>query len=85
MLGAFTGKVNNKRSGKFATFPTQGRQLTLDVFVRGDRRNLRFHIHRVVHGFRSLERGSGSCNVNVACQVANEYVRGLCNELYELI
>lgn len=86
-LGAFTGAINNKDNGEFATAPIPGDTVLIEYFepiVDGDKdsnkpeqprsNSLRLKLSSVVHGFRRpYNHGhSGSCNIDVACQLRRD-------------
>lgn len=83
-IGAFTGAVNNKDDGHFATVPISGDFLALIVVMPSEgtestklaQEQLRFKIGHMAHGFRGFPkvfRSSGSCNIDVACEPGEKY------------
>ena len=77
-LGAFTGAVNNKDDGKFATAPIADDQVMLEyselLNPPTNERKVAIKVHKVVHGFRKtmLDTDSaGKCNIDVMCPEGN--------------
>ena len=74
-LGAFTGSINNKEDGKFATAPIAGDTVILEYNepippVDATGRKAAIKVHKVVHGFRKTildTDSSGRCNIDVMC------------------
>lgn len=73
MLGAFTGKENNKEDGKFATTPISGDAVILEYVEPKNKPQdlpVRIRLDYVAHGFRAGPkdyRSSGSCNIDISC------------------
>ena len=81
ILGAFTD-YNNKKSGKFAIAPIQGDELTIQFEVPESlKNNDYFTLSTINHDYvgilksdrRPLGKEAGSCNVNVNCEVAEDW------------
>ncbi len=85
VIGAFT-EANNKPSGRFATSPVKGGDVIVEYYeplaVQGEGH---FAITRIVHAYKDIFNfggdkstagygGSGSCNVNVNCEVGIPWV-----------
>ncbi|KAG0227128.1 hypothetical protein BGW42_003144 [Actinomortierella wolfii] len=73
VLGAFTGSVNNKPDGKFATAPVKGDRLLLQVFLPRhlyDRGVLpRLELSHVVHGYRPMFTASTRTALDAPAQM----------------
>lgn len=80
-LGAFT-PANNKKSGKFATAPLAGDELTVQYEVPSGTQANPFSISKVNHDYvgilkyserRPLGRIAGSCNLDINCAAADNW------------
>jgi lysyl endopeptidase len=78
VMGAFTGKVNNKDDGKFATGPIRGDEIMLEynepISLPASQKRALIKVYKVVHGFRKIlldTDNSGRCNIDVKCPEGN--------------
>lgn len=74
ILGAFTGAINNKDDGKFATGPIRGDEVMLEysepIKKPVSEKRASIKVYKVVHGFRKIlldTDSSGRCNIDVMC------------------
>lgn len=79
VLGSFNHH-NNREHKNLSTMPIPGSKITLEFFEPKAVKNLStFNITRVTHGYRSIKiqtkavGGSGNCNNNVACAIADDW------------
>ena len=78
VFGAFTGAINNKDDGKFATAPIAGDVVVLEysepLNFPATERKAAINVYKVVHGFRKTlldTDSSGRCNIDVMCPEGN--------------
>lgn len=87
VIGALTGRLNNKSNFSFSTSPIAGDEIILEyweglddlvdpVSVKRESISVILELESVVHGYKEtmFETGqSGSCHVDVACPIGNKY------------
>lgn len=81
-IGAFTS-YNNKTSGKFATAPVSGDEITIQYeTTKRDTEHIPFVISKVNHDYvgileksdrRPLQDIAGECNIDINCDIAQEW------------
>lgn len=98
IIGALTGRLNNKSNFLFSTSPIAGDEVILEywealddvvdpISVKRESISVILELESVVHGYKQtmFETGqSGSCHVDVACPEGNKY-RDIINSVGMLI